>query len=405
MFVKRNAVVGVLGPVVVVLAVLSMGPVAPPQVGDPLPGVTDAERAAWLAGRDAFETAEGPEEGLGPVFNEDSCVACHFAGATGGGSDRTETRFGRIIDGRFDPMASSGGSLIQDHGIGGPYYDAGGNPVTYVAEVIPPGATVVAGRRTTPLFGLGLVEGVPDQTLLDLQLQTGGRANLVLDVASNRMRVGRFGWKCQQATLRAFSADAYLNEMGITTPPFPDSLLGFNNESEPQGDGDLLAANPGPSLGEFGVNDDGFDDVDAFADFMTFLAPLPRGPATGQVRVGEALFLQVGCAVCHVPSLTTGASASAALDRRTFFAYSDFLLHDMGTLNDGIAQGEAGTNEMRTAPLWGVRLLKTLLHDGSADTIPGAILRHDGQGRAARDRFAALNQGRQKALVAFLESL
>src|SRR5262249_8899933 len=108
---------------------------------------------------------------------------------------------------------------------------------------------------------------------------------------------------------------------------------------------------------------------------------------------------------CHVPSLTTGPNSSAALNNVTFFPYSDFLMHDMGSLNDGIAQAGAAPNEMRTAPLWGVRLLTTLLHDGSAKNIPQAILRHAGQGVAARNAFAALNHGQQTALVAFLKAL
>src|SRR5437870_4498780 len=117
------------------------------------------------------------------------------------------------------------------------------------------------------------------------------------------------------------------------------------------------------------------------------------------------LFTQIGCASCHVRSLTSGASPVAALRFQTFYPYSDFLLHDMGSLGDGIEQGQATGGEMRTAPLWGLRLFTAFLHDGRAGTIEEAILAHDGQGRAARDRFAALPAEEKVTLVAFLRTL
>jgi CxxC motif-containing protein (DUF1111 family) len=392
---------GVLGPVVGALAILSMGqiPALTPNFGDPLPGVTADELAAFNLGKGAFEQVEGVADGLGPVFNDNACAACHNVGATGGGSTRLETRFGRTVNGVFDPLANEGGSLMQDHGIG--LF----NGVNFVAEVVPADANTVARRRTTPLFGLGLVENVPDDTLIALQQQTGGRANTVFDIATGVTRVGRFGWKCQQATLLAFPADAYLNEMGITTPRFPASGLGFNNESCPQGNCALLAANPGPVNGPDGTDDGDFDDIEAFTNFMTFLGAPPRGAITSDVQQGATVFNQIGCAVCHVPSLTTGDSTSAALNHVTFFPYSDFLLHDMGSMNDGIEQGTAGAREMRTAPLWGLRLLTTFLHDGRASNIPQAILAHDGQAAASRGAFSALKETQKNKLMAFLKSL
>jgi CxxC motif-containing protein (DUF1111 family) len=293
----------------------------------------------------------------------------------------------------FDPLAGLGGSLLQDHAIG----LVGG--ITYVPEVVPSVANTVAKRRTTPLFGLGLVNNVPDQTFIDLQGVTGGVANMVFDVASGTMKVGRFGWKCQQASLFAFSGDAYLNEMGITTPLFP-------MENCPQGDCTDFPVGPpaNPKLPAV-PNDATNDSLVAFTNFMTFLAAPPRGAITSDVQRGAAVFAQIGCANCHVPSLTTGPSTSAALNNVTFFPFSDFLLHDMGSLNDGIAQGTAGTNQMRTAPLWGLRLLTTFLHDGSVNNIPSAILRHDGQGLAARNAFSSLKETQKNYLMAFLKSL
>jgi CxxC motif-containing protein (DUF1111 family) len=405
---KKVAVASAFGPVVAVLAVVSLGQVAPPNFGDPLPGVTAAELSAFNTGKAAFESEEDVGDGLGPVYNEKSCVACHSTevggvNVTGAGSTRLETRFGLTFNGVFDPLdgtdasgLSLGGSLLQDHAIGTV------GEITYVPEVVPRQANTVAMRRTTPLFGLGLVDNVPDATLQQVaQLEqaisptTAGRAALVFDVASQQPnRVGRFGWKCQQATLSAFSGDAYLNEMGITTPMFP-------SENCPQGDCALLDNPALPAV----PNDADNSSLVAFTSFMTFLGAPPPQPLTGQALQGAALFAQIGCINCHLPSLTTGPSSSAALNQVTFFPFSDFLLHDMGSLGDGIAQADARPREIRTAPLWGVRLQAVLLHDGSAKDIPEAILRHAGQGAAASSAFASLNHGQRTALVAFLKSL
>jgi CxxC motif-containing protein (DUF1111 family) len=150
--------------------------------------------------------------------------------------------------------------------------------------------------------------------------------------------------------------------------------------------------------------DDG-SGVDAFTDFMTLLGPPPRGAITRQVLAGELVFLKVGCAGCHLPVLETGRSSIAALDRVKFFPFSDFLLHDMGSLGDGIAQGRANGPEMRTAPLWGLRVRTTLLHDGRAATISEAILAHEGQGARAKQRFNALTPNEVNDLLAFMNSL
>jgi CxxC motif-containing protein (DUF1111 family) len=145
--------------------------------------------------------------------------------------------------------------------------------------------------------------------------------------------------------------------------------------------------------------------VQQFTDFMTMLAAPPRLGASASTRSGSKTFQKIGCADCHVPTLQTGRDAVAALDRATFHPYSDFLLHDMGALGDGIEQAGAGPREMRTAPLWGARVLSTFLHDGRATSLSAAILAHEGQGAGARDRFARLNHKDQANLIAFLKSL
>ena len=220
-----------------------------------------------------------------------------------------------------------------------------------------------------------------------------GTANKVKDVASGKNRTGRFGWKAQVATLLTFSGDAYLNEMGITNPLFP-------NENAPQGDDKLLTkcdtvADP---------EDDG-SGVQAFTNFMTLLTPPPRGPVTDQVKAGEKVFTDIGCAVCHHPTLTTGPSSTRALNGVTFQPFSDFLLHDMGSLGDGIEQGGATGSQMRTAPLWGLRVRTTFLHDGRTDNLSDAILAHDGQGLAAQNSYRQLSADNLKNLIAFLMSL
>ena len=384
------------GFVVVVLGCIVLGGrggSSPPDFGDPLPALTAAQRERFDAGKADFQEIETVEDGLGPVFNDVSCASCHSVAAVGGGSAIVETRFGTVTDGRFDPLSRLGGSLIQKHGIGA------AAECEYLDEIVPPDATIVAGRRTTPLFGLGLVDAVPDSTFRRLALAQkldgdgiAGFVSVVTNLSTGLPAVGKFGWKGQVPSLFQFAGDAYVNEMGITNPQFPD-------ENCPAGDCASLSCNPVPEL-----NDDG-EGVQKFADFMTFLAPPPRGPITVAAAFGEHVFHRIGCASCHVATLRTGTNAAVALDRVTFHPYSDFLLHDMGPLGDGITQNRATGRFMRTAPLWGVRKLTTFLHDGRATTLEQAILAHEGQGRRARDRYARLPGYEKSWLVAFLNSL
>ena len=368
-----------------------------PSFGEPFAELSAADLARFAAGKVEFQAVETVAEGLGPVFNEASCASCH-SGPVGGTNFRLETRFGRTrANGTFDPMTEFGGSLLQDRGIGFVSTLAGTH--TFNGEVVPAQATVIARRLTTPLFGLGLVDAVPDEELLRLAQieaesdpETGGTPNLVREIRTNRTRVGRFGWKAQVPTLFQFSGDAYLNEMGITSPEFP-------SENCPQGDCAALKFNPFPAL-----NDDGTAVV-KFTDFMTLLAPPPRGPNAGEESDGTELFASVGCSACHTPTLKTGESPVEVLSHKRFHPFSDFLLHDMGSLGDGIEQSKATGRLMRTAPLWGVRSRSKLLHDGRATTLEAAILAHDGQGSKARDRFQALDAKAKLAFLAYLKSL
>ena len=363
--------------------------------GTPVGGLTPAQQQAFAEGARVFAKDYAIAEGLGPIFNDESCEDCHRAG---GGSNRTVTRFGRLdARGDFDALANLGGSLRQSRGIGSVTTVDGTHD--FSAERTPNEATITTRRRSQSLRGLGFVDAVPDETWMAIAEEqraadaaTAGRVHMVDDLSARRRVVGKFGWKAQVPTLFQFSADALLNEMGITNPLFRD-------EPCPQGDCNALAFNPTPAL-----NDDG-RDVEAIADFMTMLAAPTRGPITDDVIAGEQLFHEIGCATCHRPTIRTGRSDIAAFNRTDFHPYSDFLLHDMGSLGDGIVQDEATGREMRTAPLWGLRNNNRLLHDGLARSLEQAIERHDGQGKAARDRFNALDAERAAKLLAFLRSL
>ncbi len=264
---RRLASVGIIGPAVAALALVTMGsqPQPQPRFGDPLPGLTPDLLARFQAGKAVFEREFDPRAGLGPVFNNTSCAKCHDQGAIGGGSDTLETRYGQVIDGVFNSLTQFDGQLLHSKGIG--LF----NGVDFVGEVVPPEANVVAQRRTNPLFGLGLVDAVPDQTLMDLAQyqqeftpETAGQALVLTDIFSGQPVVGRFGWKSQIGTVLTFSGNAFLNEMGITTPFFP-------HENPPGGDAALLAANPALTN-----PNDTTATVMQLDDHTTFLAPPPQ---------------------------------------------------------------------------------------------------------------------------------
>lgn len=362
--------------------------------GAPLPGITGAELESFRAGLDDFTEVETPEEGLGPAFNGTSCAICHSVPAIGGVSSITEVRAGfRDEDGKFHEL--NGGTLFHLFSI----------PNHRCQVSIPAEANVIARRAPIPVFGDGLVEAIADETLIALASANAanpdgvrGRAALVKDLESGRQRVGRFGWKAQHATLLAFSADAYRNEMGITNELLPNEMaLGIDEET-------MRECSPKRSVEDFRDRRTGLRGIDNFANFMRFLAPLNRGPIDDSVRHGETLFTSVGCASCHTPVLTTAPSANPVFDRKAVNLFSDLLLHDVGT-GDGIEQDGARANEIRTPPLWGVRFRKLLMHDGATATPEEAIERHRGEAAAIAERFGKLSESDKRDLLAFLASL
>jgi CxxC motif-containing protein (DUF1111 family) len=375
-------------------------------------GLTPAQETLFSDGLSQFVQIETVQDGLGPVFNEKSCGGCHGEGATGGAGVQIETRAGQESNGVFNPLTNFGGTLFQHFGIGGMVP----NPAcTNNGQVVPSIANVVAGRVTLALFGDGLVDATPDSTFQAIAASQSssirGIAPLVPNISAGHNTVGKFGWKDQNPTLFQFSGDAYKNEMGITNPQFP-------TENVPQGtpggqiSQTMLANCDDPNSGVSTPDpEDSGNDVTAFTNFMKMLAAPARGTTNAQVTSGDAVFSRIGCDGCHVRNITSGTAldqsgnAITAISNVQYHPFGDFLLHDMGSLNDGIDQGTG--LRMRTAPLWGLRFRNsnTLLHDGRAHSFTQAIQMHAGQGAAAAAAFNALSSGDQNNLMAFLGSL
>ncbi|MCC7156658.1 MAG: hypothetical protein IT161_18925 [Bryobacterales bacterium] len=363
--------------------------------GDPLPDITAVEFEQFRMGLEDFTEVETAEDGLGPAFNGTSCAVCHSVPAIGGISTMTEVRAGHA-DGEGNFTELNGGTLFHLFSIPG-----------HLCQVrIPPEANVLARRAPIPVFGAGLVEAIPDEAIIALEDPEDrdvdgirGRAARITDVASGRGRIGRFGWKAQHATLLAFAADAYRNEMGITNDLFPDEVaLGV--------DAPTLALCSPPRRGVEDVRDrrTGLRGIDNFENFMRLLAPIARGPENHQTRNGETLFRTFGCASCHTPALLTGRHSNPLFDQKPVRLYSDLLLHDVGT-GDGIPQAAAQASEIRTPALWGLRFRKPLLHDGSVATPDQAIRRHGGEARTVVERYISASAAERAALLVFLMSL
>jgi CxxC motif-containing protein (DUF1111 family) len=347
-----------------------------------------------------FEEVEKIQDGLGPTYNAQSCRECHQNVVTGGASQVAELRSGRTQDGQF--FESLGGTLIHSRAT---YPD--------IVEQITPEDNTKTFRISTNTLGNGFVESIANSTLLAIrnkqpEAMRGTAVMVPVLEAGSKARIGRFGWKGQHASLVSFSADAYLNEMGITTPLFPEENTS-NGRYVGYGSGYDPVADP---------EDDG-EDVVAFADFMRATKAPPRGTITADVSAGEALFSKIGCAVCHTPSITTARPGTkvnggvftvpAALGHKIIHPYSDFLLHDIGT-GDGIPvlplPEYAGTaNQMRTAPLWALRTRNRLMHDGLSFTKQDAIQRHAGQAAGVTNKYQALSDAEKSQLLAFLDSL
>jgi CxxC motif-containing protein (DUF1111 family) len=412
-------------------------PEVPTGFDDKSNGMVD--EATHQADQAKFDEVENISDGLGPLYNAQSCRECHQSPVSGGGSQVTELRVGHEgVNHRFEnpaiPIARgtetiTGRTLVNDRAI----CPNGAFPDTEIQERVPDSEKVRTTRLSLSVLGDGFVEAVADQTLIDLAHKQCRETNhkicgQVIHVpiveAPGQTGVGRFGWKDNHASLLSFSGDAYLNEMGITSRLFPDEVTKLcNTASEPNDKADT----------------DGLDDVDHFARFIRATKAPARDAqlaATPRAKRGSELFEKIGCATCHVPALTTAPAGTTinggkftipdALGAKTFHAYSDFLLHNVGT-GDGFVvpfvehygrrmhettwrnfSRVAFHNarfKVRTAPLWGVRLRSRLMHDGTTVTLRDAVTRHRGEAGDTTSRFKKLPQADQETILEFLRSL
>jgi CxxC motif-containing protein (DUF1111 family) len=360
-----------------------------PQLGEPVRGLTPAQRQAFERGKRVFAHPFSPDSGLGPLFNATSCVECHEDPVLGGIGDEMELHATRVLaDGSCDALGDRGGFVFQQHVT--PALQAA---LGITSEPVP--ADAAQGLRTSPdLFGFGLLDAVPDHVILshadpDDADHDGisGRANYFV-VGRKR----RFGRKAFVPTLAEFNAGAFLIELGITNPVFPAEGsvggLGLPAGVDPV---------PDPELDAHSLR-----DANAF---VRYLAPPARVTPTRAARHGQRVFASIRCDACHIPSLRTGKSDVHALDHRKVDAYTDLLLHDMGPDLADLCLGAASPSEFRTEPLMGLRLETRFLHDGRAASIEEAIRLHAGEASAARDAFMALRERERAALLEFLRGL
>jgi CxxC motif-containing protein (DUF1111 family) len=401
-------------------------PSAQPPAGDPLPDLTPDELDRFELGKLQFNRDFVADEGLGPIFNQNSCGACHITPLGGTGTIKV-LRAGAFDGFTFDPLEQFGGSLFQLESL-----------TPECVEFPHSSANVSSDRVTNGMMGFGLVESIADADILFFQAnppggEVSGKAHMVeafeddcTPCPPELLRVGRFGWKAQVPTLLTFSSDAALQEMGIT-----NRFLPFDND--PNGidppaleDCDPVPDDPSGLTYEDGVEfGNGVDKefIDVVTDFQRFMTQPPQTPRSGMA--GETHFAAIGCTDCHIASWTTADDPALedALRNKTIRPYSDFMLHDMGLNADGIEQGAATIREIKTSPLWGLRLRAELWHDGRfADPtrVVDAIAAHD-DGVISEARFSArrffnddgegnpvpggLTPAERDAVLAFLDSL
>jgi CxxC motif-containing protein (DUF1111 family) len=355
------------------------------------------DQATHEADMEVFAEQEFIEDGLGPVYNAQSCGECHQNPVVGAISQITELRAGHFNGVTF--VDAAGGSLINDRAINANFQ-----------ERVPAGNEVRTFRASLNTLGDGFVEAIDSNTLVAIaNAQPAGQRGTFIQVpvleAGNVLRGARFGWKNQHASLVSFSADAYLNEMGITSPLQPTentsngrSVASIDTVPDPEDDG---------------------EDIEIFARFMRATKAPPRDTAlaaTADAVAGSNLFNAIGCNICHVRDIVTSPPGTAinggdftipaALGNKRIHPFSDFLLHNVGT-GDGIVQngGQSTRNQLRTPPLWGMRSRNRLGHDGETVNRNEMILRHFGQANPVINNYLSLSDTQKNQLITFLNSL
>jgi len=366
------------------------------QLDVPLAGLTAAELDRFNRGRVVFSRVFTSANGLGPSFNSASCANCHEEPSTGGFGDDldedVETHVSTFSGGACNDLGSAGGAVIQHHTTDLLQASYPG----YVAEAIPAAAGTNVAHRTTPaLFGFGLIDAIAASTITALADPNDANGDGVKGRPSMvNGQLARFGRKATDVTLLGFNAGAFQNEMGITSSvaPLEQLLAGvpfpFANSVSPT---------TGAELSD--------EDLALATDFVRFLRPPPQLRASTEANDGRDLFVSIGCATCHVPSLRTGPSSIGALNNVRVAAFTDLLLHDMGPGLADICRGNTLPSEFRTEPLMGLHLRTHFLHDARSTTLVDAITQHGGEATRARDRFTGLSDKQRAALVAYLNTL
>jgi CxxC motif-containing protein (DUF1111 family) len=364
----------------------------PLQPGDPVAGLSRAERQRFDRGRVMFDSVFVPATGLGPLFNADACGACHEEPASGGFGDEIElhaTAFRPTAPLTCDPLVDAGGPVIQQR-----VTPALREALGIDSEPVPPAATGRGLRSSPDVLGFGLLDAVPDSVILALADPldadgdgVSGRPNFFFDG-----RLGRFGRKAFVPALRDFNAGAFVIEQSVTNSLSP-------NEEPPLGRPVPEGVDPVP---EPEIDQNAVDLTDFF---VRFLAPPAPARLTRAARTGREVLTRIGCAACHVPTLRTGQDAAPQLRNRDVAAYTNLLLHDMGPELADVCLGLATPSEFRTEPLMGLRLMTRFMHDGRATTVEQAVELHGGEGATARDRFRGLPPAEREALIAFLKTL
>jgi CxxC motif-containing protein (DUF1111 family) len=403
--------------------------------------------------------------GLGPGFNGNSCKMCHAQPAIGGSSPGNKSPQNPMnnpqvalasLDGATNfipPFITADGPVREARFVRNPDGSLDGgvhNLYTIAGRTDAPGCTLaqpnfaqqiannnVIFRIPTPLFGLGLVENTPDSVLQgNLAATQAARAQLGIagsfNTSGNDGTITRFGWKAQNKSLMIFAGEAYNVEQGVTNELFPNernAVAGCVFNSTPEDSTNLINGNAAsPNAGTaIGTASEMMSDVGNFAAFIRLLAPPTPGNQGKSEQNGSALFNSVGCSLCHSTSLTTAAANFTGMSNVTYQPFSDFALHHMGPLlADGVVQGQAGPDEFRTAPLWGVGQRLFFLHDGRTSDLLQAILAHASRGdledcrgdhnrrgnrncgseaNAVIRNFRALSASQQQDLLNFLRSL